>query len=110
MNWSNETVPHSCNGMGAVECVKLIEEREFLAVFMLLLACALCTLCGMIAIVGVQIKRLAELLRVAREAAQPESKTGLLSAVTGRLAPKKKKAVFEDTSCAGARDLDEEEI
>ena len=93
-----------------VECVKLADEREFLAVFMLLLACVLCTLCGMIAIVGVQIKRLAELLRVAREAAQSESNTGLLSAVTGRLAPKKKKTAFEDTSCAGARDLDEEEI
>ena len=93
-----------------VECVKLADEREFLAVFMLLLACVLCTLCGMIAIVGVQIKRLAELLRVAREAAQPESNKGLLSAVTGRLAPKKKKTAFGDTSCAAARDLDEEEI
>ena len=65
----------------------------------------------MIGIVAMQVKRLAELLRAAREAAQPEAKTALLSSVSGRLTPKKsKKTTFEDTSCAGPRDPDEEEI
>ena len=94
-----------------IDCVPLVEERQFLAVVILALACAVCAIAGMIGIVGMQVKRLAELLRVAREAAQPEAKTALLSSVSGRLTPKKnKKTTFEDTSCAGPRDLDEEEI
>ena len=91
--------------------VTLTDERQFVAAVILGLGCAICALFGMVAIVGIQIKRLAELLRAAREAAQPESKKGLLSAVTGRLTPKKhKQTTFEDTSCAGPRDPDEEEI
>lgn len=91
--------------------VTLTDERQFVAAVILGLACAVCALFGMVAIVGIQIKRLAELLRAAREAAQPESKTALLPPVSGKLMPKKKRATFhEDTSCAGPRDLDEEEI
>ena len=82
-----------------------------MAVVILALACAVCAIGGMIGIVGMQVKRLAEMLRAAREAAQPEARKGLLSAVTGRLTPKKhKQTTFEDTSCAGPRDPDEEEI
>ena len=95
----------------AIDCIPLAEERQFLAVVILALACAVCAIGGMVGIVAMQVKRLAELLRAAREAAQPESKTGLLASVTGRLTPKKsKKPAFEDTSCAGPRDPDEEEI
>jgi len=95
----------------ALDCVPLAEERQFLAVIILALACGVCAISGTVGIVAMQIKRLAELLHAAREAAQPEAKTGLLASVTGRLAPKKsKKATFEDTSCAGPRDPDEEEI
>ena len=95
----------------AIDCIPLVEERQFLAVVILALACAVCAIGGMIGIVTMQVKRLAELLRAAREAVQPEAKTGLLSSVSGRLTPKKsKKTTFEDTSCAGPRDPDEEEI
>ena len=91
--------------------VTLTDERQFVAAVILGLGCAICALFGMVAIVGIQIKRLAELLRAAREAAQPEAKTALLPPVSGKLTPKKsKKTHFEDTSCAGPRDLDEEEI
>ena len=104
--------PPPCSGsFETLDCVPLVEERQFLAVVILALACAVCAIGGMIGIVGMQVKRLAEMLRAAREAAQPESKKGLLSAVTGRLTPKKhKQTTFEDTSCAGPPDLDEEEI
>ena len=104
--------PPPCSGaFDALDCVPLVEERQFLAVVILALACAVCAIGGMIGIVGMQVKRLAELLRAAREAAQPDTKTGLLASVSGRLTPKKsKKTTFEDTSCAGPRDPDEEEI
>ena len=101
----------SSSAFHTIDCAPLVEERQFLAVVILALACAVCAIGGMIGIVGMQVKRLAELLRAAREAAQPEAKTGLLSSVSGRLTPKKsKKTTFEDTSCAGPRDPDEEEI
>ena len=91
--------------------VTLTDERQFVAAVILGLGCAICALFGMVAIVGIQIKRLAQLLRAAREAAQPEAKTALLPPVSGKLMPKKKRTSFhEDTSCAGPRDLDEEEI
>jgi len=123
MRSTNVTTPHHAAPPGlppdclsssthhSLDCIPLVEERQFLAVVILALACAVCAIGGMIGIVGMQVKRLAELLRAAREAAQPEAKTGLLASVSGRLTPKKsKKTTFEDTSCAGPRDLDEEEI
>lgn len=94
----------------------LVQERQFLAVVILALACAVMSIFGMIGVLGLQIKRLAEMLRnaraVAAAAALPDAKTGLLSnQVSGKLTSKKaKKTTFEDTSCAGPRDLDEEEI
>ena len=94
----------------------LVEERQFLAVVILALTCAVLAILGMIGILSMQVRRLAEMLRNARAAAAaaalPDAKTGLLSnQVSGKLTSKKaKKTTFEDTSCAGPRDLDEEEI
>lgn len=94
----------------------LVQERQFLAAVILALACSVMSIFGMIGVLGLQIKRLAEMLRnaraVAAAAALPDAKTGLLSNhVSGKLTSKKgKKTTFEDTSCAGPRDLDEEEI
>lgn len=59
----------------------------------------------MMLVAGLQLKQLSTLLRMAKS----EHKTGLLSSVTGKLAPKKKQR-FDDTSCAAQRDLDEEDI
>lgn len=94
----------------------LVLERQFLSVAILALAFATLAIFGMIGMLALQIKRLAEMLRnaraVAAASALPDAKTGLLSnQVSGKLAAKKpKKITFEDTSCAGPRDLDEEEI
>ena len=91
-------------------------ERQFLAVVILALTCAVLAIFGMIGILAMQVRRLAEMLRNARAAAAaavlPDAKTGLLSnQISGKLTSKKtKKTTFEDTSCAGPRDLDEEEI
>ena len=99
-----------CLGWHALDCVAMHEEQEFLAVVILALACAVCALCGMVGITAMISMRLAQVLSAARAATQPDAKVGLLSSVTGRIAPKKKRATFADTSCEAPRDLDEEEI
>ena len=99
-----------------LDCTPLALERQFLAAVVLALSCAVCALCGMVFIVTMQVKKLAEMLCTARVSAKPvspaaEAKTALLPSVKATIGAKtKKKASFEDTSCAPARDVDEEEL
>ena len=109
--------PMPCGGtFDYLDCTPLALERQFLAAVVLALSCAVCALCGMVFIVAMQVKRLAEMLCTARVSAKPvspaaEAKTALLPSVKGSLGAKtKKKASFEDTSCAPTRDVDEEEL
>tara|TARA_X000001036_G_scaffold414542_1_gene429857 strand:- start:1975 stop:2361 length:387 start_codon:yes stop_codon:yes gene_type:complete len=109
--------PVACGGtFDYLDCTPLALERQFLAAVVLALSCAVCALCGMVFIVAMQVKRLAEMLCTARVSAKPvspaaEAKTALLPSVKTSLGAKnKKKASFEDTSCAPARDVDEEEL
>ena len=109
--------PVACGGtFDQWDCAPLALERQFLGAVALALSCAVCALCGMVFIVALQVKRLAELLCTARASAKAvspaaEAKTALLPSVKATIGAKsKKKASFEDTSCAPARDVDEEEL
>ena len=113
-----EPEPVACSGtFDYLDCTPLALERQFLAAVVLARSCAVCALCGMVFIVAMQVKRLAEMLCTARVSAKPvspaaEAKTALLPSVKATLGAKTKKkaTTFEDTSCAPARDVDEEEL
>jgi len=100
----------------------LDEERRFLVIVILSLACAVCTLCVLVGILAILVSKLSNiwlkaLARPPTTEPSDDPRKGLLQDVKSSLATpsskaegKKKKASFADTSCAPPRDVDEEDL
>ena len=102
----------------------LINEERFLAIMSIMLACAVCALIVLVMVMAALIHKLSvvwikSLARPAqtepsddpRKGLLQETKSSLRSATLTKAEGKKKKTSFsEDTSCAPARDVDEEDL
>jgi hypothetical protein len=102
----------------------LINEERFLAIMSVMLACAVCALIVLVMVMAALIHKLSvvwikSLTRPAqtepsddpRKGLLQETKSSLRSATPTKAEGKKKKTSFsEDTSCAPARDVDEEDL
>jgi|SaaInlV_125m_DNA_1040241.scaffolds.fasta_scaffold07926_4 hypothetical protein len=99
-------------------------ERSFLVIVILALACAVCALCVLVGILAVLVSKLSNiwlkaLARPATTEPSDDPRNGLLQETKSSFATtsskaegkKKKKTSFAaDTSCAAARDVDEEDL
>jgi hypothetical protein len=122
---ANATTP-PCGIFNPEACApgEMSQEDRFLAIVTLALACAVCVLCLVVFVLAVLIQKLSQLwlhsLLNPSERDNTGAKTGLLhkirssrtpSSTTSTTSAKKKMARFaDDTSCAPARDVDEEDL
>lgn len=120
-------VPSPCDNFypgGNCLSEMLSNEERFLAIMSIILACAVCALIVLVMVMAALIHKLSavwikSLTRPAqtepsddpRKGLLQETKSSLRNASDSKSEGKKKKASFsEDTSCAPARDVDEEDL
>ena len=117
-NTTHATPP--CGIFNAFNCTdgEMDDEDRYLALVVLALACALCVLCMLIFVMGILVYKLSDiwmsaLVIKATEGDGVDARKGLLHTIKGSIGPKcksRKGALAEDTSCAPARDVDEEDL
>jgi len=115
----NVTTP-TCGIFNYLDCAEgeVDDEDRFLALLILALACAVCVLCVLVFVLAVLVQKMSTIWLVAlaktADVDSADSDRGLLHGIKSSFGPKgkqKRKTSFaEDTSCAAARDADEEEL
>ena len=128
MNASDDVnaTTYACGIFNPNDCApgELSTEDRFLALVIIALACAICALCFLVFALTVIVFKLgtiwtAAIAKLSEDSASSgDAHTGLLGGIRSSFssreksaAKKGKKASFsEDTSCAAARDVDEEDL
>tara|TARA_B100000809_G_C15131652_1_gene528720 strand:- start:1221 stop:1637 length:417 start_codon:yes stop_codon:yes gene_type:complete len=108
----------TCGIFNYLDCApnEINGQERFLAILIVALACAILTLSILIFILGVIVQRLSiiwmKALTKPIETEGTEARKGLLQSVKKSLVPKPKKETrfAVNTSCAPARDVDEEDL
>lgn len=125
MNASDDgNATYACGIFNPDDCApgELSTEDRFLALVIIALACALCALCVLVFALTIIVYKLGVIWTIAiaklSEQETGDARTGLLGGIRSSFssreksaAKKGKKASFsEDTSCAAALDVDEEDL